>query len=250
MRVLLFALELAVAGISQVVHAAGGTSIPIALYTDIHCDTPSTLHPNASLSLGVCAVTPGLGSISLPAYPCTSGDVHVWAFADTSCGNQDDIFSLGNDCDGRANPGAYAAIMLNCDSNSPGTPTATTTIDVGPIATGGAAASLTPGAGGSSAIGGPAPSVTPGAGGSPASPSSFSSSSNISNGWYALSQAARIGIIVGSVVVFLALASFGGRKGYQQYYRAPVPREEAVTMVHERFYSKQVQVGHGGMVVL
>ena len=65
---------------------AGGTDIPLDFYTDNACAVPSTTAANISLELGVCSVTPGLGSFVLQPYPCSSGDVVQYAFSDTACG--------------------------------------------------------------------------------------------------------------------------------------------------------------------
>ena len=198
MPALVLALTFAITGLLHAVSAQGGTPIPISLYTDIECETPSALHSNASIALGVCAVTPGLGSVDLNPFPCTSGDVKVWAFSDTACGKQDDIFILGSNCFGRANSGAYAAIMLSCDADEPGQPTATTTIQVGSVATGGPAPTSTQDAGGTSgSSGSTSPSSSP-------SESSSSSSSSSSSGWDGLSVGAKAGIIVGAIAAVAA----------------------------------------------
>jgi hypothetical protein len=71
---------------SAILTRAGGTGIPITLYTDNACGTPSTTAANVSLEIGVCTVTPGLGSFHLQPYPCSSGSVANYVFSDTACG--------------------------------------------------------------------------------------------------------------------------------------------------------------------
>lgn len=114
------------------------------LYTDNSCNQASTTAANVSLSLDVCTVTPGLGSFVLSPFPCSSGSVIGYVFSDTACGNanQDNLFKGGGG-DGNGNSHCYgpihgdlAAVMLSCDQNTPGQPSSTTTVNVGPIATG------------------------------------------------------------------------------------------------------------------
>jgi len=116
------------------------TEIPLSLYTDESCLTPSTSAPNITLGLNVCTVTTGLESFILPVTPCISGNVAVWGFTGNACAN------LGTGsweisathCYTSSSNGAIAAIMLTCDANAdetaPSAATATTTVSVGPVA--------------------------------------------------------------------------------------------------------------------
>ena len=116
------------------------TEIPLSLYTDESCLTPSTSAPNITLGLNVCTVTTGLESFILPVTPCISGNVAVWGFTDNACAN------LGTSsweistkhCYASSSNGAIAAIMLTCDANAdetePSAAMATTTVSVGPVA--------------------------------------------------------------------------------------------------------------------
>ena len=181
--------------------AAAGTPIPLDLYTDPSCHHPSTISPNVSLALDTCAVTPGLGSVVLNPYPCTSGDVRVrvYAYSDTSCGTQDDIEAgLESRCMERLGEGVYAAIVLSCDQEgNPGTPTATTTINVAPVATGASGSNGTAASGTDS--------------------SSSSSTSGPTSGWNSLSSGAKIGVYVGAgiVAVVVIAVCWGRRSGSQ-----------------------------------
>lgn len=169
---------------------ASSTEIPMTLYTDNSCKDASTTAANVSLNLGVCTVTPGLGSFVLNPFPCSSGSVIGYVFSDTACGNanQNNLFRGGGD-DG-VNPHCYgpikgglAAVMLSCEQNTPKQPTSTTTINVGPIATG---ASIT------------SPSSTANVTSSDGSSSSSNDSGTprSSSGWKSLNSSTRIGIIV------------------------------------------------------
>lgn len=174
---------------------ASSTEIPMTLYTDNSCKDASTTAANVSLNLDVCTVTPGLGSFVLNPFPCSSGSVIGYVFSDTACGNanQNNLFKGGGD---GANPHCYgpikgdlAAVMLSCDQNTPKQPSSTTTIKVGPIATG---ASITS----------PSSSSTTKGASSDGSSSSSSSSNDSgtpgssSSGWKSLNSGTRVGIIV------------------------------------------------------
>jgi len=178
---------------------AGGTDIPLDFYTDNACATPSTTAANISLEIGVCSVTPGLGSFVFQPYPCISGDVVQYAFSDTACGQLNSASRTGTGyCYALVEGGDIAAIMLSCDQTSPGQPTSTTTITVGPIATGGSNSST---------------SSTTGSG--DGSSSSSSNSSSPTSGWNSLSLPVRIVIIVGvsvGVLSVIAGGSFGRRR--------------------------------------
>ena len=200
---LFLALALALANIIRLTNAAGGTPIPVTLYTDIDCNVPSTQNSNVTINTGTCAVTPGLGSVVLDPFPCTSGDVQVAVFSDTACGKQDDIFVGINHCFERAVEGSYAAMMLFCsaeENGDPGPPTATTTIQVAPIATGAPSPTAATGAAAAAATSGattPSPSGT----GSSSSPPSSSGSSG---GWDSLGTGAKVGIIIGAIAAVAA----------------------------------------------
>lgn len=216
---------------------ASGTPISISVYTDIECQTPSTISTNVSLSLGVCAVTPGLGSVSRRDVPCANGVVQVWGFTDITCTTE--IFlgltSYGDGCYGRATPGAVAAILLNCDENSPGTPTATTTIKVAPIATGGSSSAKASSSAGSTSYGGESGSAT-----------------NASSGWDALSTGAKVGIIAGSLVGILVLSYFIGLVNKKRTVTAPSkPNErgrdlERDNQMHPGAHYHDIAVGGSG----
>ena len=193
---------------------AGGTDIPLDFYTDNACAAPSTTAANISLEVGVCAVTPGLGSFVLEPYPCSSGDVVQYAFSDTACGqpHSASLTSIEGYCYAELEGGDIAAIMLSCDQTSPGHPTSTTTIAVGPIATGGSNSST---------------SSTTGNGDG----SSFSSDPDSpTSGWNSLSLPVRIVIIVGVSVGVLS-AILGGsykkrRSNAAKAYVVPVQQTD------------------------
>ena len=187
---------------------AGGTDIPLDFYTDNACATPSTTAANISLELGVCSVTPGLGSFVFQPYPCISGDVVQYAFSDTACGQLNSASRTGTGyCYALVEGGDIAAIMLSCDQTSPGQPTSTTTITVGPIATGGSNSST---------------SSTTGSG--DGSSSSSSNSSSPTSGWNSLSLPVRIVIIVGvSVGVLSVIAGGSYRRRGRNAARATGP---------------------------
>ena len=140
----------------------------------------------------------------LNPFPCTSGVVQVYAFSDTVCGTQDDIFSGISHCMERATDGVYAAIMLSCDQEEPGSPTATTTIPVGPIATSSGEGNDTSSSGSSSSPSSPTSSTDTG-----------SSTDTSSSGWDSLSTGGKVGIPIGSIVG-LILSIFGGFR-YKRY---------------------------------
>ncbi|EXJ63934.1 hypothetical protein A1O7_00269 [Cladophialophora yegresii CBS 114405] len=177
---------------------ADGTLIPITFYTNFGfsggCTTPSTLATNVSLEIGVCVVTPGLGSFHLGLFPCASGSVQQYVFTDTACGQlSSDYYSGVDDCY-VAYYGAMAAIMLSCNQESPEPPSATTTIPVAAIATGASSSSTSSTTSASSNGGGDNSSPS----GTSSSPSPSSSSS--ASGWSSLDLGTRIGIIVSLAV--------------------------------------------------
>ncbi|KAF1983354.1 hypothetical protein K402DRAFT_456750 [Aulographum hederae CBS 113979] len=180
----------------------GGTPIPITTYTDSgdsHCLTPSTTSPNVTLPLGICAVTPGMGSLNLPDYPCANAIVQPYVFSDTACGTEAVLGYFQSDTCYAVYKGAMAAIMLSCDHNNPETPVGTTTIAVGAVATQGAAGGGTPVASG----GGGGSSITPSSAASPTNTNTDSDSdpgSPAKNGWSSLDYGARVGIIVALAV--------------------------------------------------
>ena len=161
------------------VWASNDTTVSLGLFTDIECEAPSTVQPNVSLPLDVCAITPGLGSVTLPVVPCSEGSVQVWSFSGSACAKEDMIFVLGNNCMGRATEGTYGAIMLNCDETSPGVAASTTTLDLGVALAATATSSTTPA--------------------SSSSNSSKNSIKNESSWWERISLGARIGIVIAGV---------------------------------------------------
>jgi hypothetical protein len=191
--------------------ARSSVSIPLTLYTDHACSTPSSSNPNVTLGLNVCAVTTGLESFVLEPFPCTSGNVAQWVFTDVACGDVSDAYYHGagdnNYCYAAYN-GAMAAVMLTCDGDAyetePSRPTSTTTIAVGLVATAGALTVATAGtstvatAGASTAS--PAASSTSsgstGTGGSQGA----STTNSVVSGWNSLDLGTRIGIIVALAV--------------------------------------------------
>jgi hypothetical protein len=183
---------------------ASATEIPMTLYTDNSCDDPSTTAANVSLNIDVCVVTPGLGSFVLEPFPCSSGSVITYVFSDTACGNvaEDSVFRGGGNDGDNANcygpiKGDLAAIMLSCNQDTPGQPSSTTTIDVGPVATGASPTSISSTATSGSGNGdGSSPSSSSSSG---TGSGSGSSSSNAS-GWNSLDLGTRIGIIVALAV--------------------------------------------------
>ncbi|MCJ1386942.1 hypothetical protein MMC17_010071 [Xylographa soralifera] len=115
--------------------------IQLNFYTDGQCQVSSTEHASASVSISECLVTTGLVSISYNPVSCTSGDAVLLGFSDTACGTQlggSDWFH-SNECFARYE-GDIAAVLLTCSQKNsagdvdPGTPTATSTILVGPVA--------------------------------------------------------------------------------------------------------------------
>lgn len=120
-------------------------------YTDHQCQTLSTEHAAASISVSQCIVTPGLGSISHQPVPCQNGNVQLIAYQDASCHTQLgvlDWYKVTNQCSARYN-GDIAAISLTCNQVSgagtidPGTPTTTSTVVVGQVADSGPTATPT-----------------------------------------------------------------------------------------------------------
>lgn len=207
-RLLAWPLICAVTG----THAS--VTVPITFYTDNHCTAPSTTASNTSLALGVCIVTPGMGSFEQLPVSCQSGSVQNYVFADTACG-QLDSFSYDRTGDGHcyaAFTGGMAAMMLSCDQTAPGQPTATTTINVGPVATSPAQTSSP-----SSSSSG---SGTDPGSGTTSSSSPPSNPSSLSSGWNSLDNAARIGIIVSLAVgvppILLTLYLIAMKKKQQQ----------------------------------
>ena len=172
--------------------------VPVTLYSDHSCTTPSTLTNTTTLPLDTCVVTTGLGSFELPSFPCTSGDVQQYIFTDVACGTLADMFAYSvssNNCY-ESSKGALAAIMLSCNQDTPGTPTATTTVDVGVVATAAAGSASTTSTSGSSNSGN-------------GSSSSGDTTSTPTTGWDSLSLGTRIGIIIGVVVVVIGLGTTG-----------------------------------------
>ena len=187
---------------------ASATEIPMTFYTDNSCDDASSTAAAVSVNIDVCVVTPGLGSFVLDPFPCSSGSVIAYVFGDTACGNvaEDSIFRGGggdgtnDNCYGPIK-GDLAAIMLSCKQDTPGQPSSTTTIDVGPVATGASPTSISTSSTATSGSGG-------GGGSSPSSSSSSSSgtgsgsasSSSNPSGWDSLDLGTRIGIMVALAV--------------------------------------------------
>lgn len=131
--------------------------VQLSFYTDNQCQVASTEHATASISISKCIVTIGLGSIAHAAVPCSNGNVQLLGYSDTVCSTQlgsMDWYRTGTNCVTRYS-GDIAAIMLTCAQEddagkiNPGTPTATSTISVGPVAD--LATSATKSASGSSA---------------------------------------------------------------------------------------------------
>lgn len=184
---------------------ASATEIPMTLYTDNGCENPSTTAANVSLNIDVCVVTPGLGSYILEPFPCSSGSVVSYVFTDTACGNvaQDTVFRGGGVFGGNDNcygptGGDMAAIMLSCNQDTPGQPSSTTTIDVGPVATGASPTSTSSTATSDSGAGGGSSSSSSSSSGTGFG--SGSSSSYSASGWNSLDLGTRIGIIIALAV--------------------------------------------------
>ncbi len=201
------------------------TVIPITLYTDHSCTTPSTLTNTTTLPLDTCVVTTGLGSFDLPSFPCTSGDVQQYIFTDIACGTLADMFaySLGpNDCY-ESSKGPLAAIVLSCNQDSPGTPTATTTVDVGVVAT--------------AAVGSATATDASGGSNSGTASSSSSETGSTPTGWDSLSLGTRIAIIIGVAVVVIVLGTTGGVTEHKRRERMRVgygkPTQEQGFALHQ-----------------
>jgi hypothetical protein len=128
-------LALALLSSAQLARVNG---IPLLLYTDHVCLTPSASNPNVTLELNVCAITTGLESFILDPTPCTTGNVQGWTFLDTACRNPGPVYSSGNIkyCYAPLEGGGIGSVMLTCDQSetTPPTPVSTTTIVVGPVA--------------------------------------------------------------------------------------------------------------------
>jgi hypothetical protein len=134
---MLSSLIILVVSTSLSIHASTldtrGTGIPLSLYTDEECVSPSTSAPNITLELNVCAVTTGMESFVLLPTPCISGNVEVWGFVDNMCENLGTSYwsNSKKNCYASSSNGAIAAIMLTCDANTdetePSSPTSTTT---------------------------------------------------------------------------------------------------------------------------
>ena len=214
--------------ISATLAGADGTEIPLILYTDNGCKVPSTTAANVSLNLNVCAVTPGLGSYMLNSFPCPSGVVIAYAFADTACGNQHTVFEGLSNCYYPLK-GALAAVMLSCDQNTPGPPSSTTTIDVGPVATVGTPKSSSAADSGSENGHGSSPThSTTSTPTTPSNPSSTGTGIVSPSGWKSLDLGTRIGIIVSLCVgippIIIALyALYQKRRRAQMSARAASP---------------------------
>jgi hypothetical protein len=185
----------------------------LPFYTDHDCTAPSTTASNTSLALGVCIVTPGMGSFEQLPVPCQSGSVQNYVFADTACGQLDggSYYRTGDGHCYAAFTGGMAAMMLSCDQTAPGQPIATTTIDVGPVATSPAQTSSP-----SSSSSG---SGTDTGSGTTSSSSPTSNPSSLSSGWNSLDKGVRIGIIVSlaiGVLLTLYLIAMKKQKRRQQ----------------------------------
>ncbi|MCJ1230183.1 hypothetical protein MMC12_006855 [Toensbergia leucococca] len=116
--------------------------VQLDFYTDLQCQIPSTSHADVSVPVSECIVTPGLGSISINPVACSSGNVQLLAYQDTSCGTQLgvlDWYRVTDTCSARFN-GDIAAISLTCNQESdagtvdPGTLVTTSTLAVGQVA--------------------------------------------------------------------------------------------------------------------
>lgn len=113
-------------------------TIPLNFYTDNLCANPSAENSSYSANINVCIITTGLGSVSFPSTPCASGSVHLLGFSDTTCVEEINISKDPNGCIAPFS-GDVAAIIATCNQeNEDGqinvSPTATATVDVGPVA--------------------------------------------------------------------------------------------------------------------
>lgn len=230
---------------------ASATEIPMTLYTDNSCDDPSTTAANVSLNIDVCVVTPGLGSFVLEPFPCSSGSVITYVFSDTACGNVvEGGVTRGGDGSNNDNcygliQGDLAAIMLSCNQDTPGQPSSTTTIDVGPVATG-ASPSSTSSTATSSSGGGDGSSPSSSSSSGTGSGSGSSSSSSIASGWNSLDFGTRIGIIVALAVgippILLGIYTIHLQKKKKERRKA---EEEAHGMPMQTYPSPYMHGGGG-----
>jgi hypothetical protein len=194
--------------------------IPLLLYTDHVCLTPSASNPNVTLGLNVCAVTTGLESFILDPTPCTTGNVQGWIFLDTACGNPGSVYPSGNNkyCYAPLEGGGIASLMLTCDQSetTPPTPVSTTTIVVGLVAnpiTSNSSNSLSTSTGGTA---------------DPSAPQGW---------WDSLSQGTRIGFIVALAVgvpLFVVLAIIKEWKRKQGIAYAPRSHTLQTTITQTR----------------
>ncbi|MCJ1441265.1 MAG: hypothetical protein MMC23_001751 [Stictis urceolatum] len=194
---------LALGGVAGLAEAS--SMIDITTFTDNKCNEKSTTAGNVSLPLDACVVTIGMQSFQLPTIPCAGGgasSVQQYGFTDSSCSDQWLYYvNYGGGCKGADTAGeAFGSIILTCkdtDGFAPDPSPTTTTIQVGPAATGASAGSDTAGDP-SSTDASASPTSTHSSTG-PDNPSSSSSPSNCS-GWNCLSPGERIGIIVALAV--------------------------------------------------
>ncbi len=172
-----------------------GLDISVNFYTSTDCKTASNITPSAALNLSTCVVTPGLTSLYYATVPCAEGGIVVpYLFKDNTCGTQQtilDFYKTGSDfhCLSDFASDTIASLLLSCNQTHPEQPQATTTVSVGPVATGAAPLSTTSASSGSNA--------------------NSNGDQNTKNGWSSLSLGAHIGIIVGAGVFVLILCIIG-----------------------------------------
>ena len=173
-----------------------GLDVSVNFFTSTDCKTASTITPSAALNLSTCVVTPGLTSLYYATVPCAGGGIVIpYLFNDNACGTQQtilDFYKTGSDfhCLSDFASDTIASVLLSCNQDHPEQPQATTTVSVGPVATGAAPTSTT--------------SASSGSNGN----SDGDQNTNL-NGWSSLSLGAHIGIIVGAGVVVLTLCIIG-----------------------------------------
>ena len=194
---------------------ADDVALNLGFYTDGSCSTRSSINPNATLGLSICAATLGAISIYVPTFPCSGNNVNLLGFSDTGCKSSSGGFFCSQNCCAWEF-GSFGSILLTCSASTNGLPgniVSYTTISVGPLA---ADATSAPIAGdptsaaflptGTSSSSGGTSTGTGSTGSSGGTDSGTSTSSSSSTGWDQFPIGAKVGIIVGAIVAVVIIA--------------------------------------------